>query len=306
MLHYFAGNPFDRGEAERRDADWLERVQRESSSRYLPFHSLKFLVSKDEPEPRLYWAGPEILDRLGWDAPQPILLGLLDGAAHLAIDVSSVDPAELGLDGDTEFVEARAFAGSLSIPETGIIAQAKAQVDWHSRHGFCSLCGSETRMERGGQQRRCGGCNAEHFPRTDPVVIALVHDGGDRCLLGQSRLWGIRGGFYSCLSGFMDQGESIEEAVRREIREESGLDVTDVHYHSSQPWPYTSSLMIGCHCRATTTEINFDQEEMNDVRWFSRDDVNAALKGENPDLLVPGNIAIAHHLIRTWIEKGAS
>ena len=154
-------------------------------------------------------------------------------------------------------------------------------------------------MARGGQVRRCPGCKAEHFPRTDPVVITVVAD-GERCLLGQSRGRLSRLKTYSALAGFMDQAESIEEAASREIMEEAGIEVTNVRYHSSQPWPFPSSLMIGCHADAATTEIRMDTEEMTDVRWFSRDEVLLALEGKSGELTIPGPIAIAHHLIKAW------
>ena len=144
-------------------------------------------------------------------------------------------------------------------------------------------------------------CKADHFPRTDPVAIMVVTD-GERCLLGQSRGRLSRTGTYSALAGFMDQGESIEEAVRREVKEEAGIEVGQVRYHSSQPWPFPSSLMIGCHARALTTDIRIDDEEMTDVRWFPRADVLSALRGEHPHLRVPAPIAIAHHLIKAWAE----
>ena len=304
--HYFAGNPFDRGEAQRRDAGWLDNARRDPTSRFLPLHRLQVLVDRNASDgPRLGWAGPELVDRLGWDAPDPVFLGIHEGVAHFAIDVTASDPGGLGLSGGLVFEEARALAASLPMHETGIIAQAKAQIDWHARHRFCGVCGAETQPERGGGQRRCRACNAEHFPRTDPVIIALVHDGGDRCLLGQSRLWGLRGSFYSCLSGFMDHGESIEEAVRREVAEEAGIELAAVRYHSSQPWPFPSSLMIGCHALAATTDIHFDAEEMTDVRWFTRDEIQAALRGENPALSVPGKIAIGHWLVKTWADGEA-
>jgi NAD+ diphosphatase len=144
-------------------------------------------------------------------------------------------------------------------------------------------------------------CKAQHFPRTDPVAIMLISN-GEHCLLGQSRGRLSRTGRYSALAGFIDQGESIEEAVRREVKEEAGIEVGEVRYHSSQPWPFPSSLMIGCHGVAATTDIRIDPEEMTDVRWFRREEVRAALRHENPNLQVPDAIAIAHHLIRAWAE----
>ena len=150
--------------------------------------------------------------------------------------------------------------------------------------------------------RLCENCNTQHFPRTDPVVITAVSD-GDRLLLGQSkgRLQAMNR--YSVLAGFMDQGESIEEAVQREIMEESGIQVRNVRYHSSQPWPFPSTLMIGCHAEAATTEITMDEGEMADVQWFTRKDVLSGLAGTNENLALPGSIAIAYHLITAWANK---
>jgi NAD+ diphosphatase len=183
--------------------------------------------------------------------------------------------------------------------ETGILAQARAQVGWHRSHRYCSACGHESVVARGGHVRSCPACGAEHFPRTDPVAIMVITD-GDRCLLGQSvgRLAGS--GMYSALAGFIDQGETIEEAVRREVQEEAGIEVGEVRYHSSQPWPFPSSLMIGCHGEARSTTITIDPSEMNDVRWFGRDLVLAALETAQPELRLPGPIAIAHHLVSAW------
>jgi len=183
----------------------------------------------------------------------------------------------------------------------GILAQSKAQVDWHRRHRFCGLCGGPTEQGRGGQVRKCTACNAEHFPRTDPVAIMVITD-GERALLGQSRGRLARSGRYSALAGFIDQAECIEEAVRREIKEEAGIRVGEVRYHSSQPWPFPSSLMIGCHGKALSTDIAKDDEEMTDVQWFGRDEVLSSLAGENPNLRLPDPVAIAHHLIRAWAE----
>ena len=193
----------------------------------------------------------------------------------------------------------RGIAPHLTLPESGLLAHAKSIVDWHARHRFCANCGAGTVPRLGGKERLCEACGAHHFPRTDPVVIMLVHH-RDRCLLGRSRRRVT--GLYSTLAGFIDQGESIEEAVRREVQEESGVRVGAVHYHSSQPWPFPSSLMIGCHGKALSTDIHIDNEEMTDVRWFSREEVRAALRRDNPDLQVPDAIAIAHHLIRAWAE----
>jgi NAD+ diphosphatase len=285
----------------RRDQTWLDTQATLPQNRFLPLWQLNVLI-QTAPETRLGWVSPADIMRLNIEVP-PVFLGLLDGIAHFAIDVSQLgDPRhELNLDESWRFEEARSAATQLSPAETGILAQSRAQLDWHRRHQFCSVCGQRTAPGRGGQVRKCPACKAEHFPRTDPVAIMLVTD-GERCLLGQSRGRLSRTGMYSALAGFMDQGESIEEAVRREVKEEAGIEVGAVRYHSSQPWPFPSSLMIGCHAQALTTEIHKDDEEMADVQWFERADVLLALKGDHPDLRVPAPIAIAHHLIRAWAE----
>ncbi len=297
--HVFAGNPLDRGDTYRRDQAWLDAQALNTQSRFLPLWQLNVLIQA-EPETQLGWVSPADIARLDLDVP-PVFLGLRDGVAHFAIDVSQLgDPRhEFNLEETWRFEDSRAAATALSSAETGILAQSRAQLDWHKRHQFCSVCGQRTVQSRGGLVRKCMACKAEHFPRTDPVAIMVVTD-GERCLLGQSRGRLSRTGTYSALAGFMDQAESIEEAVRREVKEEAGIEVGQVCYHSSQPWPFPSSLMIGCHGRALTTDIHIDNEEMTDVRWFTRADVLSALRGDHPDLRVPAPIAIAHHLIKAW------
>jgi NAD+ diphosphatase len=299
--HVFAGNPLDHGDVQRRDQRWLDEQAGNPGSRFLPLWQLNILI-RDDAGVRLGWLGPEALASCTNGVP-PVFLGLRDGVAHFAIDVSVLEEplTDLGLVDGWRFEDARTAATQLCGPDAGIVAQSRSQIDWHQRHRFCSVCGERTAQGRGGIVRRCPACKAEHFPRTDPVAIMLVAD-GDRCLLGQSRGRLSRTGMYSALAGFMNQGESIEEAVRREVKEEAGIEVGEVRYHSSQPWPFPASLMIGCHGRALSTDIHIDGEEMTDVRWFNRDAVLAALRDGNPDLRVPAPIAIAHHLIKAWAE----
>ena len=302
--HVFAGNPLDRGEVERRDEDWIADKARAPGSYFLPMRGPTVLVNAaatGNGEPALGWLTwpdlePHVL------SASPLLLGMQDGATYFAIDLSGEENAAVALEamGGYHFEEARAAAENLlSAPEAGIMAQGRAQVNWHNRHGFCSVCGHATEVRRGGQKRECPACKAEHFPRTDPVIIMLVID-GERCLLGQSRGRLQAMNRYSALAGFMDQGEAIEEAVAREVMEEAGVRVKNVRYHSSQPWPFPSSLMIGCHAEADSTSINMDNEEMTDVQWFDRSEVLLALEEKSEKLRLPGPIAIAHHLIKSW------
>ncbi|PKB72167.1 MAG: hypothetical protein BZY87_01715 [SAR202 cluster bacterium Io17-Chloro-G6] len=302
ISHVYSGNPVDRGEKERRDEQWITDKAKDPTSKFLPLRDLNVLVS-DGGVDGLGWVGAADLERLGIDV-SPMFLGSLEGAAHFVVDISAQEKAvaELSDGNGYRFVDARSVTEIISGPDSGIVAQARAQINWHNRNGFCAICGGDTLVTRGGQVRKCSKCEVEHYPRTDPVVIVVVSD-GDRCLLGQSRRGRLNStNTYSALAGFMDQGESIEEAVAREVMEEAGIQVGEVRYHSSQPWPFPSSLMIGCHADAATTEINFDDDEMNDVRWFSRYEVALALKGKNENLAVPQPIAIAHHLITAWVN----
>ena len=304
MIHKFAGNNLDRGDVIRRSSDSLAEVLSAPNSVFLPFHKLEVLLN-GEREPALGWLNQQQLARIK-RYETPIFLGLDNDIAHFAVDVSAEDNVIdlLDLDDSWVFKDCRAAAMTMATAHTGIIAQARAQLSWHSNHRFCSQCGAATEQQRGGHTRHCEACNTDHFPRTDPVVIMLVSD-GDRCLLGQGHGPMVKINMYSTLAGFIDQGESIEEAVRREVKEESGVEVGAVRYHSSQPWPFPSSLMIGCHADALSTDIIIDPVEMADVKWFTRDEVAKAIHQQTPQLYLPGSMAIAHHLIRSWVEGEA-
>ena len=189
--------------------------------------------------------------------------------------------------------------GALAEDEAPLFAAALSLAWWHSRHLFCANCGASTEIERGGWSRRCTECSAQHFPRVDPVVIMLAeHDG--RLLLGRQPQYPP--GRYSALAGFLEPGESIEAAVARELHEEAGIRVTDVAYVASQPWPFPSSLMIGCHARAVGDELTIDRTELDDARWFTREEIAAALKGD-PDAAFqpPPRFAIARTLLDHWL-----
>ena len=301
LTHIFAGNPLDRGERERRDEAWISAQATHPDSRFLPFSDLNVLLDGGA-QPALGWLSAADIRQCG-AASTPVLLGMLGGACRFAIDIGGEDAAAAlqAAHPGMAFSDCRAAGELLDGAQAGIVAQARAQLNWHRTHRYCSACGSPSEMRRGGQTRRCPACGAHHFPRTDPVIITVVADAAaDRCLLGQSRGRLSRMRMYSALAGFMDQGESIEEAVAREVMEEAGIAVKRVKYHSSQPWPFPSSLMIGCLAEAATTQIRMDAEEMTDVQWFDRAEVVRALEGESAKLTVPGPIAIAHHLIKAW------
>jgi NAD+ diphosphatase len=296
----FSGSTLDRSSNQRRDAEWIARHLDDDAARFLPMWKLNPLVKLGE-ERSLAWAKRELFDELD-PAPAPVLLGVDGEVAHFAVDVSAVDEPEaaFGVEEVAKFEELRGVVPQLSIAEASIAAHARSLTDWHARHGYCAVCGGATVPESGGGNRRCIECSAEHFPRTDPVAIAVVGRGA-QCLLGRGPGWPET--MYSALAGFIEPGETMEEAVRREIQEESGIRVGDVHYVKSQPWPFPSSLMIGCIGDGESEEITVDFGELEDVKWFSLETIRAALDGKSTELFVPPPFAVAHHLVRAWAER---
>jgi len=231
---------------------------------------------------------------LGHDGQRPIF--------GLALEVQEPETHQ-GRD-DLLVIDARSIAvqGLLPPEWLGPLGEAKSLLYWHRRHRFCAVCGQTTELKSGGWKRICPSCEAEHFPRTDPVAIMMAVK-GDNCVLGrQSR---FPPGMYSCLAGFIEPGETIENAVRRELFEEAGVRTGAVRYLASQPWPFPGSMMIGCIAEALDDELVIDGEELEDARWFSREEVISMIKGEHPDgLLAPQPIAIANAIMRAWALEG--
>lgn len=298
----FSGNPLDRSANQRRDDAWLEAQIRGAESRYLPFWRLNVLARETEAA-ELRWLDARVTELLEAGAER-FLLGLRDGVAHFAVDLSTLaDPlAAIGADGaGAGFADARRIAVDLPGGDAGIVAQARSLIEWHTRHRFCGTCGAPTTAGWGGAVRTCTQCRTEHFPGPHAVVIMVVWR-GDRCLLGQGRGWAQAR--YSALAGFMDHGETIEEAVAREVMEEVGLEVDKVEYHSSQPWPFPMSLMIGCFAHVTGEDVSVDKEELDNARWFSREEIRQALETpESVEFGIPTRIAIAYHLIKAWSAR---
>jgi NAD+ diphosphatase len=232
-----------------------------------------------------------------------VFLGLLAGSGRFGIGLepAAIEPLRTATNLAIADLRSIAVQGLVAADHLAPLAEAKALLHWHARHRFCSNCGAPSRPVDGGWRRDCAACRTQHFPRTDPVAIMLAI-AGERCLLGrQSR---FAPGMWSCLAGFVEPGESIEDAVRREIREEAGIGCGRVSYFASQPWPFPSSLMIGCHTQALSHEIVVDRDELEDARWFDRDEVAAMLLRRHRDgLTTPPPVAIAHHIIRAWLEN---
>jgi NAD+ diphosphatase len=236
------------------------------------------------------------------DPAEVAFIGLLEGAARFALSLAPAAIALLQARGDIELIDLRSIAvrGLLAADHLSALAEGKALINWHARHRFCPNCGAATRAVEGGWRRDCPSCRALHFPRTDPVVIMLAIEGA-RCVLGRSHRF--QSGMWSCLAGFVEPGETVEEAVRRETREEAGIVCGRVGYFASQPWPLPMSLMIGCYAQARSQEIVIDRSELEDARWFERDEVALMLAGQHPQgLTTPLPFAIAHHILRAWVE----
>jgi NAD+ diphosphatase len=261
---------------------------------------------------RLVWlAGGHVALETGKPA---IFLGLDDGTPRFAQDVSAWVPTgdvtSVGnftdasvqthpdLPDDVGFTELRGAMLGLSAREAELAATARALSLWHATHGFCATCGVASAPAMAGWQRDCAGCGAHHFPRTDPVVIMLVTH-GNRILLGRSPGWPE--GMYSCLAGFVEPGETIEGAVRREVLEEAGVTVGDVRYVASQPWPFPASLMLGCVGEAVTDAIRIDPAELEDALWVTREEMVSVMIGEHPRVKPARKGAIAHFLIANWM-----
>lgn len=312
----FTGSTLDRADHLRHDVQALDRLRLSPRARVLAFSDLRARFSTSAAPPasaaassaagrlELLWLSPS---QIPADAPW-VFLGLTKSlAAGGSVDAVIDDEQQTAcfaaavsgdLDLPGEWTEVRAAAAAMPDARAAILAQARALLAWHDRHPHCSVCGALTRITKGGYQRTCTNpaCKAEHFPRTDPVVIMLITD-GDRCLLGRPPR--LPAGIYTTLAGFLEPGETIEDAVAREIWEEAGVRVGRVRYIASQPWPFPSTLMIGCFAEATTTAIQMDATELEDVRWYTRDEVRAALAGRG-SFSCPPPFAIAHSLITAW------
>jgi NAD+ diphosphatase len=294
----FSGSPLERASEFRSDSAWI--AARRAEALILPLWRLKVLVTEDGRAARLEPASCEAL--AAPDAPS-VFLGLEAGRPLFALDISGAEEVSTTgpLAGLGEFRDMRAAAFVLPDADTAILGQAKALIDWHQRHGFCPNCGAKTQCADGGYRRVCPHCAAEHFPRTDPVVIMLpVHK--DHCLLGHNKRFPP--GLHSAFAGFVEPGETIEEAVKRELREEVTLEVGAISYHASQPWPFPSALMIGCYAIAQTRDFQIDGREIESARWLSREEVRTRLAGQiDDDIKLPVRIAIAHTLLRDWADR---
>ena len=296
----FSGNPLDRASDRRPDGAWLAQKLSEPTARAVALWNGDILIDEAGGITRLARPSPALMATVCPGDEPRLFLGLDGDAAVFAFDLDGpADPTAGPLAGLGRFAGLRDLAVLLSPQEAAIAAAARGVFEWRRRHRFCSVCGAPSRPVDGGWKRLCDACQGEHFPRTDPVVIMLPA-AGDRCLLGRSPRF--RPGMFSALAGFMEPGETIEEACARELAEEAGLQTLAVAYHSSQPWPFPSSLMIGLIAEVADLEAHADQTELEEVRWFTRAEARDLLAGRIDGLSAPAPFAIAHHLLKTWAE----
>jgi NAD+ diphosphatase len=300
VVNTFAGGRLDRAGDKRLDTEWLAEQAASGAAEAIALWQGRPLVTQTDAGLRLSRLPTPMAIELGGE-DLLVFLGLEDENPLFAVEVEgTADPAAGPLQGHGRFEELRGVALALPGHETAMAGGAKSLIEWRKRHGFCSACGERTLQAGGGWKRLCPACRAEHFPRVDPVVIMLpVH--GDRCLLGRQASWPP--GRMSALAGFMEPGESVEEACARELFEEAGLRATRVRYHSSQPWPFSSQLMIGLIAEVDSDEATPDQTELEAVRWFTRDEARATLAPDGHDgVRAAPPLAIAHTLLRAWID----
>ncbi len=300
----FAGNPLDRAGDRRDDPVWLAEQEANPDALSIVLWEGRPLLEETSDGPRLAWLGRAHAHDLVPN--RSLFLGLWKGEPMFAVEYEgSVDPADGPVAGLGRFVEMREAAAILPGTDAAMAGTAKALFDWRRRHGFCAACGQASEDTCGGWKRRCPACGTEHFPRVDPVTIMLpVYREGTEpiCLLGRQASWPE--GRMSALAGFLEPGESIEEACAREIREESGLTVTAVRYHSSQPWPFSSQLMIGLIAEVSDDQAAPDQSELEQVAWLTRAEAAEVLAGRHPAIKAPPPFAIAHTLLKAWVEEG--
>ena len=311
LINTFAGNPLDRAGERRGDESWLAEKADDPNSLAVAIWNGKPLVEDAPASPdqgpeakrgvQIAYLRADMAKDLAGTPERLLFLGLWKDIAVFAVDLEGgADPAEGALQGLGRFEELRAIAPTLPAPDAGILATAKSMFEWRRKHRWCSNCGQETHVTDGGWKRLCASCHTEHFPRTDPVAIMLaLHDG--KCLLGRQAAWPA--GMYSALAGFVEPGETIEEACARELMEEAGLTATAVRYHSSQPWPWPSSLMMGLMADVDSDVAAPDQTELEAVKWFTKDEARALINGELEGFFAPPPLAIAHQLIKAWAEE---
>jgi NAD+ diphosphatase len=302
LRNFFTACCIDRVSERRRDDEWLAARLRHKSTLFIPVWNLQDLFTEGAAIEPVFLSSRDVRDLLP-TAEATVLLGLKGERAVFAIGLPSQgDGPPTGLVERGQFLDLRQAAPALNAGDAALLAHARAMVYWHCRHRFCGVCGSPTTSIEGGYQRICmqEECGHHHFPRMDPAIIVLVTSGAAG-LFGRKPIWPE--GLYSTIAGFVEPGESLEDAVMREVREETGVQVNTVHYHSSQPWPFPSSLMLGFTATATRRDIQVDGDELENAAWFTREELRDGLR--HGTLRLPTPVSISFRLIEDWFDAGA-
>lgn len=294
----YSSSSLDRVGARREDAAWIDEKLNAPDTLFVPVWRNRNLVrGMDEGQPEAVYISGEAAAALRMQGGPWAFLGLEGETPVFAVDISAADdPVPLLPESLGKFVDLRSVGWGVAKPEASVLGHARGLMHWRARHRFCGVCGGVCDVRSAGHVMQCTACEAQHFPRTDPAVIMLVTR-GDKALLGHSQRF-PRASMYSTLAGFVEPGESLEEAVRREVFEEAGIHVGAVQYHSSQPWPFPGNIMLGFYGEGLSEAITIDPEEMLDVRWFSREEIR------HPDahgFALPRADSIARRLIEDWI-----
>jgi NAD+ diphosphatase len=294
----YSSSPLDRAATRREDTVWIEERLIHHETLFVPVWRNRNLVrGMDEAAPEAVFVSGTTAHELRTHGGPWAFLGMHGEHAMFVVDLSAADdPGPLLPDSLGQFVDLRSVGWGVARPEAAVLAHARGLMHWRARHRFCGVCGAPCEAKSSGHMMQCTGCNVQHFPRTDPAVIMLVTR-DDRALLGHSQRF-PRANMYSTLAGFVEPGETLEEAVRREVMEESGIQVGAVQYHSSQPWPFPGNIMLGFYGEGLSDDITIDPEEMIDVRWFSRDEIR---NPETHGFALPRADSIARRLIEDWM-----
>lgn len=293
----FTRSPLDRAGHLRKDDAWLSAALESEQSLLLGFNNRRPLLEASGAGLHIRWLSGHVWERLG-DKTQPLIFMGLDSNEAAVFACEIAEPDALGDFG--VFEELRAAAPRLEPDRLPILGTARALFEWHAKNRFCANCGAHSRVIEAGWIRKCDACAAEHYPRVDPVCIMLPTF-GDKCLLGRQRTWPR--GMHSALAGYIEPGEPIEEAVARETLEEAGLKVREVRLHSTQPWPFPHSLMIGALAEVEDDCEKIDENELESGRWFTREEARQLVAGNHPDAFCPPPFAIAHQLLKSWTER---
>jgi len=295
----YAGVPIDRASARRRDDARLGEALRSDAARMVVLSNFRVPVTTSVDAPRLVTVHPSTIERHA-----PVFLGVWEDAPVFAVEIGEIVPEEhpAFAERDVRFVELREVGPRMRADEGGILAYARGILWWNARNGYCGVCGSPTVVEEAGFSRRCVNpeCGVQHFPRTDPAVIVLIEDGAGNVVLSRQRQWAPR--IHSLIAGFVEPGESLEDAVAREVMEEVGLEITDLRYHSTQPWPFPTQLMFGFRARAVNRDLTVDFGELEEALWVERE----VLRNVGPDseIQYPTGDSVARRMILEWLAEG--